>query len=132
VWTHKESNQSEHKAIEGGQVRGSLSGAIADDKLLLEQQGFRGERADAARAKHFGQGDEQVDGQEEQIAHEMHVITPAQLRKTAPQGLIGLHSTNSPCTGSADMRTGHRIPAAGNSVTISYSGQTCGLDRSCI
>jgi uncharacterized protein len=29
--------------------------------------------------------------QERQIAHELHVITPANLHKTAPQGLIALH-----------------------------------------
>jgi hypothetical protein len=38
VWTHKEGNHSEHKAIERGEIRGTLSGTIADDELLLEQQ----------------------------------------------------------------------------------------------
>jgi hypothetical protein len=32
-----------------------------------------------------------VNCKEQQIAHELHTITPANLRKTAPQGLFALH-----------------------------------------
>jgi hypothetical protein len=39
-----------------------------------------------------------VDRQEEQIAHESNVITPANLCKTAPQGPFGLEFRNSPPT----------------------------------
>lgn len=93
--------QSEHKSIERGQIRGALSGAIADQKLMLEQQRFRGDGADATRAEEFREGDKQVDRQEEQIAHESNVITAANLRKTktTPQGPLGLVFRNSPPTG---------------------------------
>ena len=112
MWVQKDGNQSEQKAIKGGQVRGSLSGAIADDKLLLEQQGFRGDGADAAGAKEFRNGYEQVNRQEEHVAHELHVTTHANLRKTAPQGLFGLHFTNSPGTRSLDENGKTKPPLA--------------------
>jgi hypothetical protein len=54
---------------------------------------------DATRAEEFRENDEQVERQEEQIAHESNVITRANLRKTAPQGSFGLEFRNSPPTG---------------------------------
>jgi len=38
VWLDEQGEQSEHKAIEGGQIRSATPGSIADDDLLLEQQ----------------------------------------------------------------------------------------------
>jgi hypothetical protein len=78
----KERDQSEHKTIDGAEIRGTLPGAIADDELLLEQQRFRGHRAHAARAQQFRYGYEKVNCEEQQIAHELHTITPTNLRKT--------------------------------------------------
>ena len=89
---HKEGDQSEYKAIDSAQVRSTLSGSIADDKLLLEQQGLRGDGAHAAGAEEFRKRDEKVNSQEEQIAHKVHVIMLANNRKTAPQGLCALHA----------------------------------------
>jgi hypothetical protein len=40
--------------------------------------------AHAARAEKFREGNKQMDRQEEQIAHELKIITPANLHKTAP------------------------------------------------
>ena len=71
---------------------------------MLEQQRFRGDGADATRAEEFREGDKQVDRQEEQIAHESNVITPANLRKTTPQGPLGLEFRNSPPTGNVMLR----------------------------
>lgn len=74
------------------QVRGTLAGAVADDKLLLEQQGFYGDGADAAGAEEFCDGYDKVNRQKEQIAHGSHVITtPVYIHKTPPQGLFALH-----------------------------------------
>ena len=61
-----------------------MSGAIADQELMLEQQRLRSDTANAARAEEFREGNEQMDRQEEQIAHELKIITPANLHKTAP------------------------------------------------
>jgi hypothetical protein len=91
--------QPEHKLIDRCEIRGALSGAIADEQLMLEQQRLRSDTPHAARAEEFGEGDEQVDGQEEQIAHESHVITFANLRKTARSRRRALELTNSPGSG---------------------------------
>src|ERR1700740_2297917 len=85
MWAHKEGSQPEHKAIEHGEVRRTLSGAIADQELMFEQERFSYDLARSARAKEFREGHEQMDRQEEQIAHEFETILPANLHKTAPQ-----------------------------------------------
>lgn len=83
---HKKSIQSEHKAIERAEIRGTLPGAIAKDELLLEQQRYRGYRADAARTEKFREGYEHLNCEEHKIAHELHVITAANLCKTVREG----------------------------------------------
>jgi hypothetical protein len=85
MWAHKEGSQPEHKAIEHSEIRRTLSGAIADQELMFEQERFSCDLARAARAEEFREGHEQMDRQEEQIAHELKIIMPANLRKTAPQ-----------------------------------------------
>ena len=71
MWAHKEGSQPEHKAIEHSEIRRTLSGAIADQELMFEQERFSCDLARAARAEEFRQGHEQMDRQEEQIAHEL-------------------------------------------------------------
>src|SRR5580693_7075298 len=85
MWAHKEGSQPEHKAIEHGEIRRTLSGEIADQELMFEQERFSCDLARAARAEEFREGHEQMDRQEEQIAHELKIIMPANLRKTAQQ-----------------------------------------------
>jgi hypothetical protein len=82
MWAHDEGGQPEHKAIERGEIRRTLSGAIADQELMPEQ-GRLSCDLHAARAEEFCEGNEQMDRQEEQIAHELKIITPANLHKTA-------------------------------------------------
>jgi hypothetical protein len=36
MWAHKEGSQPEHKAIEHGEIRRTLSGAIADQELMFD------------------------------------------------------------------------------------------------
>jgi hypothetical protein len=71
MWAHEEGGQPEHKAIERGEIRRTLSGAIADQELMLEQERLSCDPAHAARAEEFREGNEQMDRQEEQIAHEL-------------------------------------------------------------
>ena len=40
MWAHNEGSQPEHKAIEHGEIRRTLSGAIADQELMFEQERF--------------------------------------------------------------------------------------------
>jgi hypothetical protein len=63
---------------------GARSGAIADQELMPEQERLSCDPAHAARADEFREGNEQMDHQEEHIAHELKIITPANLHKTAP------------------------------------------------
>ena len=44
---------------------GALSGTIADENLLLEQQRLGGNSTGATRAEQFREGDEQVDREEQ-------------------------------------------------------------------
>src|SRR6202521_3659272 len=71
MWAHEEGGQPEHEAIERGEIRRTLSGAIADQELMLEQERLSCDPAHAARAEEFREGNEQMDRQEEQIAHEL-------------------------------------------------------------
>jgi hypothetical protein len=93
AWIHKDRDWSEYKATERGQVPGTVSGTIADDDLLREQQGLCGTGAHTAGAEEFFQGDEKVVTQDEQIAHELCVITRGNNHKTktALQGPFALH-----------------------------------------
>ena len=85
MWAHKEGSQPEHKAIEHSEIRRTLSGAIADQELMFEQKRFSYDPARSARAEEFREGHEQMDRHEEQIAHELETILPANLHKTAPR-----------------------------------------------
>jgi hypothetical protein len=78
---HEERGQSEHKSVEAGQIRRALSGTIYDHELMLEEQRFCGDGASATGAEEFRDGDEQVDYQEEQVAHQAHRTMTAGARK---------------------------------------------------
>jgi hypothetical protein len=57
---------------------------LISQELMLEQERLSCDPAPAARAEEFREGNEQMDRQEEHIAHELKIITPANLHKTAP------------------------------------------------
>jgi hypothetical protein len=59
---YEQRGHSEHKAIEGRQIRCALPGSIADQKLMFEQKRLCGDGACAARAEQLRDGDQQVDG----------------------------------------------------------------------
>ena len=82
VWSHEQGGQPEHQAIGRALVRCSLSGTIAHQQLMFERQRFRGNSADATRAKEFRQRDEQVYRQKDQIARKRNVVLFVTLRKT--------------------------------------------------
>jgi hypothetical protein len=82
----EEGGQPEHRAIKHGEIRRTLSGAIADQELMLEQETQL--RPGARRpGRGISRGNEQIDRQEEKIAH-WKIITPANLHKTAPLAAI--------------------------------------------
>jgi hypothetical protein len=81
---HEQRGQPEHHAIERGQIRRTLSGAITDQDLMLEQQRFCRDGADATGTREFDEGDQQVDGEDEEFAHRTNRTKTASARKTAP------------------------------------------------
>jgi hypothetical protein len=52
---------------------------------MLEQDRLSCNPSHASRAEQFREGNEQMDRQDEQIAHELEIILPANLHKTAPR-----------------------------------------------
>lgn len=75
-----------------------LSGAIADEQLMLQQQGLCGDGADATGADQLREGDRQVDAEYEEFAHEANrtmITSVRRLRRTAAFPL----AMNSPPTG---------------------------------
>jgi hypothetical protein len=82
AWAEEQSGQREHTAIERGQIRGAAARAITDQDLMLEQQRFCHDGAQATGAQEFHQGDQQVDGEE--FAHGANRTMTTNAGKTAP------------------------------------------------
>ncbi len=61
----------------------SVARLFSWQELMPEQERLSCDPAHAARAAEFCEGNEQMDRQE-QIAHELKIVTPANLHKTAP------------------------------------------------
>ena len=85
---HKQRSQTEHDAIERRQIRCSSSGSIADQKLMFEQKRLRGDGPHATWAEQLCEGDQQVDGEDEEFAHGANAIMITSVRKTAPHRRI--------------------------------------------
>jgi hypothetical protein len=60
-----------------------LPGAVADEQLVLKQQGLGGDGADATGAEELREGDQQVDGKDEDVSHRANRTMTAGARKTA-------------------------------------------------
>jgi hypothetical protein len=92
------------QSIPDGRGLGGLeAGQAGHSTPLIERLPCQMSSKDSARTprgrRNVREGEEQVDRQEEQIAHESNVITPANLRKATRQGPFGLEFKNSPPTG---------------------------------
>jgi len=75
--------QAEEEAIGRSEIGRSLPGAIADGQLVLEQQGLGGDGADATGAEELRNGDQQVDGKDEDFSHRANRTITAGTCKTA-------------------------------------------------
>ena len=95
---HVQGGQPEEKTIERGQIRSALPGSIADQQLMLEKKRLGAYGARAARTHQFRHGDEQVDGEDEDFAHERTLPRPSS-RARLPHARGLRHTTNSPPTG---------------------------------
>ena len=88
---HEQRGQAEDEAIDGGEIGRPLPGAITDEQLVLEQQGLGGDGADAAGAKELREGDQQVDGKDEDLSHRAKRTMTASACKTARRVRIASH-----------------------------------------
>jgi hypothetical protein len=66
---NEQRSKTQNEAIEGIQVRRPPPRTAADDQLVLQQDGLSQDGAHAARAYEFGDSDQQVDGEYEQVNH---------------------------------------------------------------
>jgi hypothetical protein len=79
------------EAIDGREIGRPLPGAIADEQLVLEQQRLGGDGADAAGTKELREGDQQVDGKDEDFSHPANRTITAGPCKTARRVRIASH-----------------------------------------
>jgi hypothetical protein len=80
---HKQRGQAEEEAIGRSEIGRPLPGAIADEQLVLEQQGLGGDGADATEAKEPREGDQQVNGKDEDFSLRANRTITAGTCKTA-------------------------------------------------
>src|SRR6516165_8528012 len=95
----EDGSQPEHEAIDHREIRRASPEAIADQQLMFKQERLSRDASRTIRAEQFRQGDEQMDRQDERIAHDWQIITPANLHKAALGGDSCQTLTNSPPTG---------------------------------
>jgi hypothetical protein len=88
---HEQRGRAEDEAIYGREIGRSLPGAIADEQLELEQQRLGGDGADATGAAEPREGDQLVDGKDEDLSHRSNRITTADARKTARSVRVASH-----------------------------------------
>jgi hypothetical protein len=86
-----------------------LPGAIADEQLVFEQQRLGGDGADAAGAKELREGDQQVDGKDEDLSHRANRTMTASACKAARRVRIASHcefATHTPSDPCAPQKIG--------------------------
>ena len=88
---HEQRGEAEEETIDGSEIGRPLPGAITDEQLVLEQQRLGGDGADAAGAKELRNGDQQVDGKDEDFSHRVERTITAGTCKTARRVRIASH-----------------------------------------
>ena len=88
---HEQRGQADEDAIGRSEIGRPLPGAITDEQLVLEQQRLGGDGADAAGAKELREGDQQVDGKDEDFTHRANRTTTASACKAARRVRIASH-----------------------------------------
>ena len=110
---HEQRGQSEHQAIKGGEIRSAMAGAIADDQLMLQQQRLGSDGTNATWAKEFRERDQQVDGENEEVAHGANRNMTTGPRKTARHGRIPSYYEFASHRLSANVSVGPRVTETG-------------------
>ena len=90
-----------------GEIRSALAGAITDEQLVLQQQRLGGDGADATWAEELREGDQQVDGKDEEVAHGANRTMTASAAQdcTARADSVTLRIRHPQVSGSSHRRT---------------------------
>lgn len=74
AWTHQQRAQPGNYAIQCSQVRPTLSRAIDDQELLLDQQRLSNDRPCTAGSQQPGNSRKEVEEQNSEFAHGFHIV----------------------------------------------------------
>jgi hypothetical protein len=66
---HEEGTHADNEAIREAEIGGPLPGTLEDQQLLLEEHGFGDHGTGAARTRQSGDGHQQMQKEDGQIAH---------------------------------------------------------------
>lgn len=80
---HEQRAQTEHPAIEPGQIRRTLPGSITDQELMFEQKRFCSDGTYTTWTEQPRERDQQVDGEDKEFAHGANRTMSASARKAA-------------------------------------------------
>ena len=97
-WTHQERHPAGEEAVRRAEIGGSLPGAIQEQELVFEEKRLSNDGTDTARSEQAGQGSDQVEEKNDQIAHR---------RIVAGRGILRNHprNNNSPETRGCFQKT---------------------------
>ena len=73
---HEQGTQAGDDPIRGTQVGRTLAPAIEDEQLMPDQHGFADNRTESTRTRQSGQGDDQMNEYDSEVAHLAMVSTP--------------------------------------------------------
>src|SRR6516162_9706531 len=73
---HEQGTQAGDDPIRGTQVGRTLAPAIEDEQLMPDQHGFGDNRTESTRTRQSGQGDDQMNEYDSEVAHLAMVSTP--------------------------------------------------------
>lgn len=91
AWANKQCAQPEHEAIERGPIRRTLSGSVTDQKLMFEEKRLSSDGPYATWAEQLREGEQQVDGENEEFAHGTNGTIQGSTCKTARRVRIKSH-----------------------------------------
>jgi hypothetical protein len=81
---HEQRTQARDDPIRGTQVGGALAAAIEDEQLMPDQHGFGDNGTESTRPRQPGQGDDQMNEYDSEIAHPGNGINTSQTTALKP------------------------------------------------
>lgn len=88
AWPYERRNETGNETIDASEIACPLTGAMADQQLMLEEQRLGREGTYPAGAEDLHEGDEQVNAEDESITRGAFATTVAGARQTSRLGKI--------------------------------------------